>query len=327
MDDAAGRTPLDVPVTFEAFRAAVSDTFVPLDAATADGQAFEGRIRSHRLGAVHVAEVAAGAHLIRRTPKLIRSEDPEYFKLGLQVSGVGVLSQDGREAGLAPGDFAIYDTSRPYELAFDDEFHMLVVMFPRQLLRVPAGDMRKLTARTVCGRQGVGALVTPLLRGVGERAASAQPAVAAHLSEAVLDLLTASYAEQLECEAGVPPETRQAALLLRIRAFVEDRLSDPDLSPTVIASAHHISVRYLQKLFESEGTTASAWVRARRLERCRRDLADPGLSGRSVASIAASWGILDAAHFSRLFRSTYGRSPKEYRLSVTSSAQVPNRDL
>ncbi|MEV8610809.1 helix-turn-helix domain-containing protein [Amycolatopsis sp. NPDC051373] len=32
-----------------------------------------------------------------------------------------------------------------------------------------------------------------------------------------------------------------------------------------------------------------------------------------IAAIGRRWGFSDAAHFSRLFRSTYGRSPREYR--------------
>ncbi|WP_189145366.1 hypothetical protein [Streptomyces lacrimifluminis] len=41
------------------------------------------------------------------------------------------------------------------------------------------------------------------------------------------------------------------------------------------AACHHISVRYLHRLFPPQGITVSAWIRQRRPERCRRDLADP----------------------------------------------------
>jgi transcriptional regulator GlxA family with amidase domain len=34
---------------------------------------------------------------------------------------------------------------------------------------------------------------------------------------------------------------------------------------------------------------------------------------RPVSAIAARWGILNAAHFSRVFRDTYGLAPAEYR--------------
>jgi hypothetical protein len=70
-------------------------------------------------------------------------------------------------------------------------------------------------------------------------------------------------------------------------------------------------------------TTASGWIRQRRLERCRRDLLDPALGDRSVGAIAARWGLIDAAHFSRLFRAAYGLPPGEYRLAAMADTDEP----
>ena len=57
----------------------------------------------------------------------------------------------------------------------------------------------------------------------------------------------------------------------------------------------------------------SGWIRAQRLEHCRRDLVNPALAEEPVTSIAAHWGLIDAAHFSRLFKSAYGSAPRDYR--------------
>ena len=59
--------------------------------------------------------------------------------------------------------------------------------------------------------------------------------------------------------------------------------------------------------------TVAGWIRSRRLERCRRDLADPSLAARPVAAIAARWGFSSAADFSRAFRTAHGVPPAEYR--------------
>lgn len=90
----------------------------------------------------------------------------------------------------------------------------------------------------------------------------------------------------------------------------------------MIASALHISTRYLHKLFEADGTTAGAWIRARRMERCRRDLADPMMASYSVSTIGARWGLLDPSRMSRLFRQAYGMSPREYRALISSAEQT-----
>ena len=39
----------------------------------------------------------------------------------------------------------------------------------------------------------------------------------------------------------------------------------------------------------------------------------PRNAGESISTIAARWGLADSSHFSRLFRATYGMSPREFR--------------
>jgi AraC-like DNA-binding protein len=98
---------------------------------------------------------------------------------------------------------------------------------------------------------------------------------------------------------------------------IDLHLREPDLGPERIAKAHFISTRYVHELFQPEGTTVSAWIRARRLEGARRDLADPELAGLTISALAARWGFSDPARFSRAFRAVYGCSPTEARAVAT----------
>jgi len=45
----------------------------------------------------------------------------------------------------------------------------------------------------------------------------------------------------------------------------------------------------------------------------KRELLDPRNAGEPISRIAARWGLADSSHFSRLFRATYGMSPREFR--------------
>ena len=123
-------------------------------------------------------------------------------------------------------------------------------------------------------------------------------------------------AARLDRDGELPPETVAQARLRRVHEFIEQRLADPALSPRMIADAHHVSLRYLYKLFEAEQRGVAGWIRQRRLERCRRDLLDPALATLPVRAIAARWGLPEPAHFSRLFRAAYGVAPREYRATM-----------
>lgn len=299
---------------FEAWEDQICHTFVPLRARCSDGASgFSGQVGSTMLGSVVLAQVAASHAQVERTPRLIKADDPELYKFGLQISGTSIIEQDDRQARLLPGDLAIYDTSRPYRISFSDDFQMTVAMFPRSLVRLPEKHMASLTAVRLAGDAGLGALIAPLMKGLTAQLSGARPVIATHLGDAVVDLVTAAFAQQLQRPLDPGSTAAHRTLVEQVRKFVDERLQDPGLTSRMVADAHFVSVRYLQKVFEAEGTSVSTLIRTRRLERCRRDLADPGSEFVSIAQVGHRWGFPDAAHFSRLFRSTYGHSPREFR--------------
>lgn len=273
-----------------------------------------GEIEAGHLGPVNVGRVqTATPHSVHRTPGLIRRGSAEVYRVVLAMSGSPRLEQEGRAARLRPGEFAVYDFARPYELAYDSAVELAVFGFPRDLLALPPDSAARATAVPIAADRGMGALASPLLRRVVLDMETYRPASAARLCTVMMDLVTAAVAERAGQAEAVCLESRERTLLVRVHAFIEQHLAEADLSPGLIAAAHHVSVRHLHRLFEAEDTTVAAWIRRRRLERCRRDLADPALGSLPVAAVAARWGLLDPAHFSRVFRHAFGLPPAEYR--------------
>lgn len=302
---------------FSEFRAAVSESFVPLVVRSENPGRFAGRIRMAELDDIHVSEVSAREHTVERTPELIaRGDDRRYFKLSLQIAGSGLLIQDNREALLQPGDIAVYDTGRPYSLAFDDDFRMMVVMFPQTLLDLPSDAVGQLTAVRFANGQGLSGMIAPFLEQMANGIERLSGPTGTRLAHNAVDLVTTMFASEL---GALAQPGGHRALAGRIRAYIEQNLGDPRLDPARIAAAHYISTRHLHGIFREEGTTVSTWVRTRRLEHCRRDLADPLLADRAIGSIAARWGFIDAAHFSRLFKATFGKSPSDIRAALQTA--------
>lgn len=291
---------------------------MPLDFEFPDPRAFRGEISGEVLGSVAVSRVTAGPHRAERTQRHVERTETPYYKVSMPLRGYVLIHQDGREAPLIPGDLAIYDTSRPYQVTFDDTCRLLVLMFPHRELRLPHDAVSEVTARRVSGRAGIGGLVAPLLMNLASRLDEIGGAQSARLADNIVDLL---YADLLS-GAGYHPADPLHTLLARIHGFIEDHLDDPDLGPETVAAACHISIGYLHKLFRAEGTSVSHLIRERRLEKCRRELVSPCTRGKAVSAIGAHWGFLDAAHFSRVFKAMYGVSPREYRLSRDLTGHV-----
>ncbi|GIH79658.1 helix-turn-helix domain-containing protein [Planobispora longispora] len=303
---------------FAFWREVSSTTWVPYDTRCPPHlrDRFQAQIGCRRLGPVQATLMTTTPYAIHRTPKLIRQTDPEVYKLCCTVHGHGVVTRDDRQAVFGAGDLVLYDTSRPYraELAVDiPAIQMLVLQFPRSLLPLPSRDLRRLGMAPIAGIQGISALTSQFMLHLAKHMDELTPSDTARLSTLTLDVLTAALAGALDAHGSVSPESRRRALLAEIHAFILTNLGDAHLNPELIAAAHHISLRYLHKLFHDDGHTVAGWIRRRRLQRCRRDLADPRLAAHSITAIAARWGFTSPAHFSQAFRSAYGLSPRQFR--------------
>lgn len=99
--------------------------------------------------------------------------------------------------------------------------------------------------------------------------------------------------------------------LIAIKADIEVRLDEKDLSLTSFATARGITVKHLQKLFEAEGRTFSDYVLERRLERARQLLLNPVAVPRPISTIAFDLGFGDLSYFNRTFKKRFGVTPRE----------------
>ena len=303
---------------FQFWQDAVCDTFVELDCQARGSAPFFGEITTAECDGLHFSTVNSDGQIVKRTPTRIRRAREEVMLVSLQVRGVGIIAQDGREARLLPGDFACYDSTRPYTLNFDAGFEQLVLHMPRAAMVRRIGRTEVWTARRIAGTSPVGSLVLPFVQRAASVVSDVVPATASQLSETCLLLVTAALGERLgEIAAG--GSSARTALIFRAKAMIDSNLHDHALNTEKVAQLVGISPRYLQDLFHAEGTTVSDWIWQRRLDKSRRDLADPLRAGDSIAQIALACGFADFGHFSHRYKDAFGTSPREDRARMRSS--------
>ncbi|WP_438948559.1 helix-turn-helix domain-containing protein [Streptomyces atratus] len=300
---------------------AVSRTLVPMTVAPRGDGPFDGRIATDRLGYLQVSTMEADAERVSRTPALIARSSEALVAFGVQISGTATFIQDGRRAEVGEGDLVVYDTTRPYSFDYPQRFATHVFQLPRRALGVPDSDIRQVTGNAIGTGDGFGAMLLPFLATLASSVDGYPPAVANRLAGNVVDLFATLIAERAH-PGGTGADTARSHLLLRVRDHISRNLGDPDLSPESIARTHRISVRYLHRLFEGEGTTVGQFIRQRRLEECGRELARRGRTAPTVSAVAQRWGFVNPAHFSRAFRATYGVSPREWRNLRTAQDDV-----
>jgi len=309
---------VDPPERLPAWRELVNRVFLPLDIAPLDvaplaapGRpgAFGGSMTGSDRGELRVWRVRATPLSAVRAVRHIRSSGCDDYLLGLHVSGTAVAAQDDRQVTLGPGDFALFDSARPYRIAFRGPgvFEHVIFQVPRASLEARGRAVGTQTALRVPAASRAGRLASPYLRTLAQDEPPAQAFI-----DTGLDLA----ASALRATAGPDPDPDpigRPAPAGELKRYALAHLGDPALSPQAVARAGYLSVRQLHRLFALEGVSFGAWLLEQRLRRCRDDLADTKLSRQSVAEVAARWGFRSPAHFTRAFHARYGTTPGELR--------------
>ncbi|MFE5161295.1 helix-turn-helix domain-containing protein [Streptomyces sp. NPDC056697] len=306
---------------FAAWRALCELTAIPMELRSDHEHDFRASVRGGvSLGEVMLTSTSVPSLRNERTAAHIRRSDPELYHLRLTLRGESDVRHGDTEATVGAGQLMLTSTSTPYVAVCErGRVDGMSITLRPSLLPFPAAELNRLLGRRLSGRSGIGAMLADFLTRLAAESDRYGPADAPRLGTVAVDLLNAMLAHELDAgaearaENRLTPESRRRTLRLRIEEFVRQNLHSPGLTPASIAAAHHISLRYLYRLFEEQGHTVAAWIRAQRLERCRRDLADPALGDTPIHVIAARWGFSHAADFSRAFRGAYGVPPRDFR--------------
>ncbi len=277
-----------------------------------DPDAFTGRLVEHVLGPIRIFEITASAHQVRRTAAHVAYGEAPRTLVTMHEAGHGEVEHEGRIYHLQPGDITVLHSTRPFTLRFQGDMKEHLVSIPAQMLSHELIASRHLSAISIPCRTGIGRiareLVSSTLTCVEDLSGTEKERLARSLIE-VFNIVAGSALERSGKEF-MDPGLYQTE---RIKLYISENLRDPDLGAGRIAAALGISQRYMNKLFEGEGTTVGRTVLARRLYGCKTDLEDPFNRGKSVTEIAYAWGFNSASHFSRAFRKHFGMSPREAR--------------
>jgi AraC-like DNA-binding protein len=281
------------------------------------GGDFEAAVQFGDVGTLKLCNITVGPHRIERTPELIRRDDRGLLKVVFQTRGRTFLEQGGRQLILAPGDWTLYDASRPY-LAFNSEpIELLAMLVPRDELLDKSLEASGCTLQRLSSQRGLGRVIRQFTRSLLEDLPDFSPELAPHLTATALELIRLAI---LEHSRSCCAMSAGELLKERIKAYVRRHLRDPRFSIGMMAAAMKCSKRYLHKAFTGEEReTLSHYIWSSRLESCQADLLNPQCASRSITEISFSWGFNNAAHFSRCFKTRFGLTPSEYRLSLTQT--------
>jgi AraC-like DNA-binding protein len=243
------------------------------------------------------------------------------------LKGSGVLQEQGASVALTANAAVLLDPAEAWRLVLQTDCRALLVKlesasFLLRLVRTCSPE-----AKCITPAQAVGAMCLAMAESLAEQIDHLGRDDLLSVEATLTDLLVTCLSREVEVSTDLAapsdqPTSVQLSHLRRICRTIEARLGDAELSVESVARVEGLSTRYLQKLFKVGATSFSEYLRERRLERCRLDLANRALNHFTISEMCFRWGFGDAANFSRAFTARYGVSPKAYRAQPASHAQA-----
>ena len=296
---------------FDAWQDSISVIF---DVAPPDGhkpeQGFAATVRAYHLGSLLISEVDFDGQRFVRDRRKTVADGLDHYLVQLYDKGglIGEASDRGRQ--LLAGDVQILDLTQS-NVTQAAASGTVAIVVPRDTLdqALPApGDLHGLVLR---GGSVMGGLLRDYMRSLLARADDITMADAPHVAQATTDMIVACFQSTTETTERARSSIEKT-MLQRIRRHVAASLGSPGLDAEALSAQFRISRTRLYRLFEPLGGVAR-YIQEQRLARAYAELGNPAHDHRRVYEIAYALGFTSEAHFSRLFRSTFGLSPSDVR--------------
>jgi AraC-like DNA-binding protein len=240
--------------------------------------------------------------------------------LMFQISGSCRVEQQASSCTLHADDWCLVDTASPFHIS---SFSIHNENLSLRLERPSDPEVLSLLSRAI-GRRWRATTGVSRVLGTTVRETFHQMNCLWHLGEAGLERAIYAMAwhalrEQVEAPPGDAHDDAQRAL---IKAFIESRLEDPELSVEAIAQACGMSMRSVHRAFETRpGGSVSNYLWMRRLSRCAAELRDRAQDHRPITDVCLASGFNSTSHFSRLFKEAFGVTPRKYRQASERSGE------
>jgi AraC-like DNA-binding protein len=282
-----------------------------VDIEPAPGRTFEASNRCLSLPGLQIMEASSSPVTVSRGGRYL-SDGNDDVVLAINRSGSVVISSEGREHSLAEGEAIVLSGGEPssfHRTSFGRSFTLRVprAMFEETVVSVDDALMRPIP----CGH-GVLKLMESYSSWLLNAGAIDRQVLNLSVRH-IQDLLALTIGPKADFADTARTRGLHAARLKLAKAFIVSHSHRRDLTVASVAAGLNLTPRYVQRLFEAEGTTFTDFLTGLRLSRAHRLLSAPLASPAAISTIAYDVGFGDLSHFNRRFRRRYGMTPREVR--------------
>jgi len=256
------------------------------------------------------AETPGGAY--SRTAECLRRDGLDHWCFSMALQGSRVHRTRDQITMMQPGQIMLDSLAQPFEVA-RTRSSWLFLYLPRDLL--PETSALAHGCRMLNTPEG--RLFAEHLRLLSVELPRMSGPEAERMAQATQAMIALAVAPGAGAEQA-PSGPMAAAQIMRLRALIRANLGSATFGPARLCRLAGISRSQLYRLFEIHGGVAQ-YIQRERLAAAHRALSSPA-DLRSISEIGESVGLFDPSSFSRMFRRSYGVSPRELRLATSAGA-------
>jgi AraC-like DNA-binding protein len=279
------------------------------------GESFHAAVTLRRMPGLSLYTASRSEAIYRRSRHMIEHDDVIMiagFTSSYEVHHLG------RAINLGCGEGVILTGAEPASFGGPDQKSVNLLRVPKRLLSPFVTDLEATYGRSIPANNPALQLLVGYLRLLEEAGTYTVPELRRQAVTHIHDLIALTIGAIRDAAEIAESRGARAARLRAIKQDVANRLDQPDLSLTTIAARHRLKLRWVQRMFESEGTTFTEYVLSQRLLRAHRLLTDPCRTCLKISTIALDVGFADLSYFNRTFRRCYGTTPSELRAAARS---------
>jgi AraC-like DNA-binding protein len=277
------------------------------------GESFHTAVTLRRIPGLSLYTASRSAAIYRRSRELIEHDDV------IMIAGFTAsyeVQHLGRTLNMGRGDAVILTGAEPASFGGPAQNSVNLLRVPVRLLSPLVADLEAAYGRTIPADNPALRLLLAYVGVLEDMDIGAAHGLERQVVTHIHDLMSLAIGATRDAAEIANTRGARSARLRAIKQDIASWLDQPDLSVATIAAQQRVKPRWVQRLFEREGTTFTEYVLAQRLARAHRLLTDPRYAGQKISAIALDVGFGDLSYFNRVFRRRYGVAPSDVRAAM-----------
>ena len=283
-----------------------------VDLEPARDAAFEARIASLALPGLQLMEASSSPAKISRRGRYLADGNDDIVVAVNQAGSVNIAS-GGRQQGLREGEAIVLSGGEAASFHRTSMGRSFTLRVPRAIFEHTVVSLDDALMRPIPADRGALRLLVDYAGWLLNAGSSIDQQLRNVSVRHVQDLLALAVGPSADFADTARTRGLRAARLKLAKSYLVAHSHRRNISVGTLAASLNVTPRYVQRLFEADGTTFSEFLIGQRLARAHRLLCEPSASQAAISTIAYDVGFGDLSYFNRRFRQQYGLTPREVR--------------